>query len=168
MSRTRYRVQLESVCLLFQSYPNRTKSWFILVRNVKAQRTHLRSESLSCVSQKQVRVVRGILTLLALGAASWGLGLRESSHHLSFRDVLLQSFSICSETRKGKANTAFDYIAPTPKLAIRHPRKVPGWDKKKAIDFPSEVTKICQICCSSWSLCAEGALVCMINTQPFP
>lgn len=47
-------------------------------------------QSLSRVSRKQVRVVRGILTLLALGAASWGLGLRESSHHLSFRDVLLQ------------------------------------------------------------------------------
>lgn len=46
---------------------------------------------------------------------------------------------MCSETRKGKANTAFDYVAP--KLTIRHPRKVPGWDKKKTIDFSHEVTK---------------------------
>ena len=50
---------------------------------------------------------------------------------------------MCSEMRKGKANTAFDYVAPTPlpKLTIRHPRKVPGWDKKKTIDFSHEVTK---------------------------
>ena len=53
-------------------------------------------QSLSRVSQKQVRVVRGVLTLLALGAAGWGLGLWESSHHLFFRDVLLQCHFACA------------------------------------------------------------------------
>lgn len=48
-------------------------------------------QSLSCLGQKQVRAVRGILTLLAPGAAGWGLGLRESSHHLFFSVVCFYS-----------------------------------------------------------------------------
>lgn len=87
-------VLLESVFLLFQSYPSRIKSWFLLVGNVGAQR------NFSLPKQDCAMA----LDPPALGAAAWGLGSQASSHLFLSHTLscVVIAHVLCDVEREGK------------------------------------------------------------------